>query len=144
MTDPRGDVVDQTVEVMIDIAAPADAVFDYFVVPEKLLSWLGVEGTIDPRPGGEIRIVIGDDDTAIGSYLELDRPNHVVFTWGWLGSDLVPPGASTVDITLTEKDDLTLVTLVHSGLPEGQDTAHLEGWLYFLGRFDAAVPQSPA
>ena len=134
MTDVKGAVVDQVVEVEIKIHASADVVFDFLVDPDKLLRWMGEEGTVDPRPGGELRLVLSDDDTAVGHYVEIDRPGHVVFTWGWLGSELVPPGSTTVAIDLREDGGWTVVTLTHSGLPEGQPTLHLEGWLHFCGR----------
>ena len=134
MTDVKGAVVDQVVEVEIKIHASADLVFDFLIDPDKLLRWMGEEGTVDPRPGGELRLVLSEDDTAVGHYVEIDRPRHVVFTWGWLGSEVVPPGSTTVAIDLREDGDWTVVTLTHSGLPEGQPTLHLEGWLYFCGR----------
>ena len=134
MTDVKAEVVDQMVEVEIKIHAPAEEVFDFLVDQEKLLRWMGEEGTVDARPGGEFCVVISDDDTAMGHYVEIDRPKHVVFTWGWLGSDVVPPGSSTVTIDLRQDGDYTVVSLTHSGLPEGQSTSHMEGWLYFGGR----------
>lgn len=133
MAQIEGEVVDQVVEVQIEIEAPADAVFDFLVVPEKMLRWIGQEGTIDPRPGGELTIKVGDDDTAVGQFVEIDRPKHLVFTWGWLGSELVPPGSSTIEINLTEENERTVVSLIHSGLPEDQPTSHLQGWLHFGG-----------
>ena len=32
----------------------------------------------------------------VGEFVELDPPNHLVFTWGWEGDEDVPPGSSTV------------------------------------------------
>lgn len=145
MTEIKGTVVDQIVEVEIEIEAPADAVFDFLVEPEKLLRWMGQEGTIDARPGGDFRLVIQGDAVAVGQYVEIDRPKHLVFTWGWLGSETVPPGSSTVEINLSETDDHTVVTLVHSGLPVEERAKHLEGWLHFGGRLceEACAESSP-
>lgn len=139
----NGAVVDHIVEVEIEIEAPADAVFDFLIVPEKFLRWMGQEGTIDPRPGGGLTVKVGDDDTAVGQYVEIDRPKHLVFTWGWLGSELVPPGSSTVEINLREENDRTVVSLIHSGLPEDQPASHLEGWLHFGAQLGAEVTASP-
>ena len=139
MDELTGAVVDQVVEVEIAIQAPADLVFDFLVEPEKLLRWLGQDGTIDPRPGGELRVKISDDDTAVGNYVEIDRPKHLVFTWGWEGSDVVPPGSSTVELNLREEDDHTVVSLMHSGLPDDQPALHLEGWQYFGRRLIETV-----
>lgn len=139
MMDIKGAVVDHVVEVEIEIDAPAEAVFDFLVVPEKFLRWMGQEGTLDPRPGGEFRVLIGDDNTAVGQYVEIDRPKHLVMTWGWLGSDLVPPGSSTVEINLSETNERTVVSLIHSGLPDDQRALHLEGWLHFGGQLGDEV-----
>ncbi len=130
----RGEVVDQTVEVEIEIMAPADAVFDFLVVPEKLLRWMGQDGVLAPRPGGEFRLVVGPDDTAVGQYIEVERPKRVSFSWGWLGSEVVAPGSTTVEITLETNGESTIVHLTHQGLPAGQDAEHLKGWLYHFGQ----------
>ena len=44
-------------------------------------------------------------------------PLRVVMTWGWDGSDEVPPGSSTVRIELDATDAGTRVRLTHTGLP---------------------------
>ena len=137
MTDIKGAVVGGSVEVEIKIQAPADAVFDFLIEPEKLLRWMGEDGTIDPRPGGEFEIRVGGDDVAVGQYVEIDRPKHLAFTWGWLGSELVPPGSSTVEINLREEGEHTVVSLVHSGLPDDQPAQHLKGWLHYGGQLGA-------
>ncbi|MCH7787997.1 MAG: SRPBCC domain-containing protein [Acidobacteria bacterium] len=116
------------------IRATRDEVFDFLVEPDKLLRWIGTDADIDPQPGGKFWLNVTGDDIAIGSYLEVDRPNRVVFTWGWDGSLEVPPGSSTVTFTLTADGDETVVELAHAGLPMGQDDEHRNGWVYFLGR----------
>jgi len=63
---------------------------------------------------------------------------RVVFTWGWEGgkegSSPVPPGSSTVEITLTPDGDGTIVRLVHRDLPEGERDKHAQGWELYLDR----------
>jgi len=121
------------------IAAPPEVVFEFLVDPEKLLRWMGTEADIEPRPGGRFWLNINVDnnegnDAAEGRYLVVDPPNRVSFTWGWVGSDEVPPGSSTVTFDLEADGANTIVTLTHSGLPGGQDDQHLEGWMFFLPR----------
>jgi uncharacterized protein YndB with AHSA1/START domain len=131
------------------IRATPDEVFDFLVEPEKLLRWMGTEADIDPRPGGKFWLNVTGDDVAVGSYIEVDRPNRVVFTWGWDNSADVPPGSSTVTFTLSVDGDETIVELTHSGLPMGQGDEHRNGWAYFLPRLGAAAiglnsgPQDP-
>lgn len=130
------------------IAAPPETVFEFLIDPEKLLRWMGAAADIDPRPGGSFRLDVNGSDVASGTYVEVERPNRVVFTWGWEGSTDVPPGSSTVTFTLTSDATAdgaaTLVELRHDGLPGGSSDTHAEGWGYFLPRLSlAATDQDP-
>ena len=127
MTDARTDVV-----LTERIRATPDQVFDFLVQPDKLVRWMGREARLDPQPGGEFWVDVTGDDIARGTYVDVDRPNRVVVTWGWEGSEHVPPGSSTVAFHLTADGDETVVELVHSGLPGGQDDEHRKGWSHYL------------
>lgn len=127
----RGIVVTQRV------GADPETVFEFLADPKKMLRWMGTEVDIDPRPGGTFWLNATGTDIAIGEYVEVDRPNRMIFTWGWKGSDVVPPASSTVTITLTADGSDTVVELRHDGLPVGQDTEHNRGWTYYLARLVA-------
>lgn len=131
MTQAQTDAV--VIEVRIE--ARPEIVFPYFTDPEKLLRWKGIEAELDPRPGGIYRVNINGRDTARGEFVEVSAPTRVVFTWGWEaeGSEL-PPGASTVEVTLRADGAGTVVTLRHSGLAASQQGEHAEGWNHFLSR----------
>ena len=58
----------------------------------------------------------------------------MMFTFGWEEDADLPPGASTVTVTLTPVDGGTEVRLVHDGLTDEQAVRHAEGWNHFLGR----------
>lgn len=121
------------------IEAPPDSVFAFFVEPERLVRWMGSSARLDPRPGGEFRVEYADGSVAIGTFVAVERPRHVAFTWGWQDpNDPLRPGSSTVDVTLTEADGGTVVHLRHSGLSGESRRTHEEGWIYFLGRLAAA------
>ena len=134
MTDPEA-AADTALVVTQQIAAPPDAVFDFLVDPAKMVRWIGAAVDLDPVEGGVLRIEIGDGGIASGQYLEVDRPNRVVFTWGWQGMAELPPGSSTVTITLTAHAGDTIVKLRHDGLTPALSTEHGKGWTHFLGRF---------
>lgn len=134
----QGQIVDDCVDVEIHIAAPPDAVYEFLVDPEKLLRWMGKEADIEPRPGGRFWLNLGDD-AAEGEYVELVAGRRVVLTWGWVGSDTVPPGSTTVSIDLEAAGTGTGVRLVHRGLSTEQRAKHLEGWMYFGGRLHIAA-----
>jgi uncharacterized protein YndB with AHSA1/START domain len=116
-------------------ARPA-TVFSYFTDRDRWLSWQGVAAEIDPRPGGVFRMNVRGDGVASGRFLAVEPPHRIVFTWGWEGADSpVPPGTSTVEVTLeADGDDATRLTLIHSGLPLPALDMHRDGWNHYLDR----------
>ena len=68
-----------------------------------------------------------------GRFTEIERPGRIQHTWvspNTLGEE------SMVTVTFTKQGEDTLMTLVHSGLPDdGKARSHEKGWNYFLGRF---------
>lgn len=125
------------------IRATPDQVFDFLVEPDKLVRWMGEAVDVEPNPGGRFWLNVDGDHIASGSYVEVERPSRVVFTWGWESSPHVPPGSSTVAIDLVAEGDETVLTLTHSGLPGGQDDEHRKGWTFYLGRLDLAATGRP-
>ncbi|HWH45856.1 MAG TPA: SRPBCC domain-containing protein [Thermoleophilaceae bacterium] len=123
----------------VRIRAEPETVFGFFTDPELMVRWKGREATADPRPGGIYRLCFNDRHVVRGEYVEVSPPERVVFTWGWESDDSpVPPGSSTVAVTLRRDGDETVVRLEHSGLPEGEREQHHEGWGYYLGRLAVA------
>jgi uncharacterized protein YndB with AHSA1/START domain len=121
------------------IKARPETIFSYFTDPERWLRWQGVEATVEPRPGGVFRVNVNGGGFASGRFVTVEPPHRIVFTWGWeveeygLGR-LVPPGASTVEITLADEGDVTLVRLTHRDLPGPAADLHRGGWEHYLGR----------
>lgn len=132
-------IVDGRIEHEIRIEAPPEIVFAYFVDPEKYPAWMGRHATLDPRPGGTYRCVVHEHATVAGHYLTVDPPHRVVFTWGFEGNDAVPPGCSTVSVTLTADGDATVLRLVHTGLPHPALAPHDQGWAGYLGQLTGAA-----
>jgi uncharacterized protein YndB with AHSA1/START domain len=127
------------VEREVRVEAPPEVVFKFFVDPEHMIRWKGVEATLDPRPGGVYRVNVTGRDVARGEYVEVLPNERVVFTWGWEGEgNAVPPGASTVEVTLVPDGGATIVRLRHFGLPGGVDDPHGTGWEHYLARLAVA------
>lgn len=127
------------VEREIRIDAPPASVYEAFVDPDRMATWMGVDVKLDPRPGGELWVNVTGTDIAVGQFVELDPPRRVVFTWGWdAPGHPVPPGSSTVEITLVPDGGATVVHLVHRDLPADTEAGHGEGWTHYLGRLATA------
>jgi uncharacterized protein YndB with AHSA1/START domain len=119
------------------IATEPERVFEYFTRPEAIVRWMGDYAVLDPRPDGEFTLDINGVPVR-GRYLELDPPRRLVISWGHAGSETLPPGASTVEITLTAEDGGTTVRVVHSDLPDLESRQHALGWPHFLERLVVA------
>jgi uncharacterized protein YndB with AHSA1/START domain len=134
---PKAATVAVTREVRIK--ASPETIFEFFTDPQKMMRWKGVEAELEPAPGGRYRVNVSGKDVVVGEYVEVDPPRRVVFTWGWEGDPNLPPGTSTVEITLTREGDETLVTLTHRDLPEGALAGQTQGWEHFLPRLAQAA-----
>jgi uncharacterized protein YndB with AHSA1/START domain len=118
-------VVDQTVR----IAAPPEVVFEYFVDPEKLVTWMGSSAVLEASPGGRFWVDMNGIDVAAGQFLEIEPPTRVVFSWGWeKGGPPMAPGSSTVEVTLRADGADTVVRLIHRDIPVPFIESHGAGW----------------
>jgi uncharacterized protein YndB with AHSA1/START domain len=126
-------------EIRID--ASPETIFDFFTDPAKAVQWMGEQATLDPRPGGVYRVAMNEQYVAMGEYLEIDPPRRVVFTWGWKdGLQQMPPGSSTVEVTLTPDGDATVVRLIHRDIPTPEAAeSHRSGWNRFLPQLAAVA-----
>jgi uncharacterized protein YndB with AHSA1/START domain len=118
------------------IAARPGTVFSFFTERDKWLGWMGKDGEFTFEPGGAYRTNVTSDNIAQGQFIEIDPPKRIVFTWGWVEGDIpVPPGSSTVEITLEPVDEGTLLRLAHRGLSSPEAcAAHAEGWTHYIRR----------
>ena len=122
-------------EVERQIAATPETVFSYLTDPAKFVAWMGTRAELDPRPGGRFRIEVDAANTAAGEYVEVDPPHRLVFSWGWEGSEAVPPGSTTVEITVAPSGSGSLLRLRHLGLPSTeQRETHSAGWTIYADR----------
>jgi len=103
-------------------AVPAERVFDAWLDPEWIGRWMYgpvvrderiVRLGLEPRVGGKFSFVVdrqGLQVDHVGEYLELDRPQLLVFTWGTRDSlsdtsrvvvEIAPRADGGCDLTLT-------------------------------------------
>ena len=127
------------VEREVRIAARPETIFPFLIEPEKMMRWKGTSAELDPRPGGIYRVNVTGRDIARGEYVEVTPHSRVVFTWGWEAeNNPVPPGSSTVEITLTPDGDGTIVRLRHFDLPAETQEQHGQGWDHYMERLAIA------
>ena len=125
------------------IAAPPATVFAFLTDPEKILSWMGTEATTEAHPDGLYLVKgCGGDRAraARGAFREVVPVHRIAYSFGWEGSEVVPPGSSLVEIDLIDRDGGTLLRMAHSGLPNADQCAgHDRGWAHYLGRLAIAA-----
>jgi uncharacterized protein YndB with AHSA1/START domain len=125
-----------TTSVRID--APPGAVFPYLTDAALLVRWMGDRASLDAVPGGRYAVDVSGVPVR-GEFVTVDPPHRVVFTWGALGNDALPPGSTTVEVVLRSDGDGTVVELTHRALPEDQVPQHGLGWGHYLPRLAAAA-----
>lgn len=127
------------------VAAPLERVWAAFASAEGLRPWWwshwsDVEIEADVRPGGAYRIVAPGAGVALrGTYLAVDAPGHLAFTWGWRDDGVEVPDEA-VDVRLDAVEGGTRITILHSG-PWADDVpaqSYRQGWLFTLGQLDEA------
>src|SRR5215213_6842646 len=87
---------------VLQIDASPETVWEFLVDPEKVALWKGLPATaFAAHPGGSYRIEIIPGHVASGTFVELEPPRRLVYTWGWEpgadGPAAVPSGSSTVE-----------------------------------------------
>jgi len=127
----------KTVEIKVErtIPAPPGEVFDAWLDPkipgtpwhenEKLIVHPKVDGLWYWRSLGST--------PHYGRFMQIDRPGLVQYSWmspNTLGKE------STVTVTFQKKGEGTLMTLLHSGLPnDAMAKAHDKGWSSISDKF---------
>jgi uncharacterized protein YndB with AHSA1/START domain len=119
-------------EMTID--TDAATIFAFFTDPERLIRWMGVAAELKPQRGGIMLVEVHPGWVARGEFKEVIPVSRLAYTFGWEGSEKVPPGSSLIEVDLMPKNGSTLVRFTHSGLPPEQVAPHREGWNHYLGR----------
>ena len=127
-------------ERTLAIDASPETVWEFLVDPEKLMRWKGINADLETQPGGIFRCEVIPGHIARGEYVEIDKPNKLVFTWGWDNEEGVPPGSSTIEVELTPEGEGTSLRFVHQDLPNAEAIAsHAQGWDHYLPRLEVAA-----
>jgi uncharacterized protein YndB with AHSA1/START domain len=132
-----------TIRVSRRLSAPPERAFDAWLDPSVTRRWLFatpggkiVRCDIDARPGGAFVITDrrdGEDVEHVGTYVEIERPRRLVFTFA------VPKYSgekSTVEIVVTADTGGTEVTIDTRDVPLEWREQTEQGWRELLGRLD--------
>ena len=143
----RDDTTGPIVQVHRRVRASAEQIFDLWTKPELMVRWMSpfpgavdCKATCDPRPGGGFSLFMASGDASrevSGTYVEVDRPRRLVFTWvGPLTNDVT----TLVTVELNPLGDETDVVLTHERLPtQAIHEGHTKGWGHILDHLADAV-----
>jgi uncharacterized protein YndB with AHSA1/START domain len=97
----------------------------------------------DLRPGGAFSLVMSSGESSrevSGTYVEVDRPRKLVFTWiGPLTNNVT----TLVTVELNPRGDETDLVLTHERLPTpAMLEGHTKGWGHILDHLADAVSQT--
>jgi uncharacterized protein YndB with AHSA1/START domain len=128
----------ETYRTSIDIEAPPERVFDYFVDPALLVRWMGDVARLEATSGGTFSVDI-NGVLIRGHFVRVERPRLIEIAWGEAGNDAMPPGATRLLVTFEARGAATHVQLEHSGLVPAEATKHAMGWPHFIERLVVAA-----
>jgi uncharacterized protein YndB with AHSA1/START domain len=137
----RGD----DVEVSVVVEAGRATVFRCLTQDDLLSRWLQAAVRLEPRVGGSVRIDFARYGTVVeGRVVEVVPDRALAFTWGVASGPeaaAMPPGSTTVRISLEDAPDGTRVVLRHQGIPtDALRRDHAEGWAGYLRSLRATGP----
>jgi uncharacterized protein YndB with AHSA1/START domain len=132
------------VHVRRHLEVSPERVFDAWLDPDRLSRWMFgpavrdeaiVRLSLDARPGGAFSFIVrrnGVEIDHVGTYLEIDRPRRLVFTWAIRGDSDDAPSRVAIDVTADEGG--CLVSLTHEMDPKWADYADRTraGWTTML------------
>jgi uncharacterized protein YndB with AHSA1/START domain len=128
----------ETFRATLDIAAPPERVFEYFVNPELLVRWMGDFARLESRAGGLFAVDI-NGVLIRGHFVRVEPPHLIEVAWGEAGNEAMPPAATRLLVMLEARGDHTRVQLEHSGLTASEAEKHATGWPHFLERLGVAA-----
>ncbi len=122
--------------------APRERVFRAWTEAYALERWFQPNGmrikvtALDLRIGGRYRFEMAISETEthaiVGEYLEINRPEKLVFTWRSPGTN---DEQTLVTVIFSEHDGNTLMTFTQAGFTsQPMFDAHQVGWLSVLDR----------
>jgi uncharacterized protein YndB with AHSA1/START domain len=132
----RDEATGPTVQIRRRVSATAEQIFDLWTKPDLMVRWMSpyagavdCKAICDLRPGGAFSLVMSSEQSSrevSGTYVEVDRPRKLVFTWiGPLTNNV----NTLVTVELHPRGDETDLVLTHERLPTPAIVeGHTRGW----------------
>jgi uncharacterized protein YndB with AHSA1/START domain len=132
----RDEATGPTVQICRRVSATAEQIFDLWTKPDLMVRWMSpyagavdCKASCDLRPGGAFSLVMSSEQSSrevSGTYVEVDRPRKLVFTWiGPLTNNV----NTLVTVELHPRGDETDLVLTHERLPTPAIVeGHTRGW----------------
>jgi uncharacterized protein YndB with AHSA1/START domain len=129
-----------SVQIRRRVKAGAEQIFDLWTKPDLMVRWMSpfpgavdCKASCDLRPGGAFSLVMSSADSSrevTGTYVQIDRPRKLVFTWiGPLTNNV----NTLVTLELISRGDETDLVLTHERLPTPAiHEGHTRGWGHIL------------
>jgi len=133
------------------VRARAEDIFDLWTKPDLMVRWMSpfpgavdCKASSDLRPGGAFSLVMLSADASrevTGTYVEIDRPRKLVFTWK---GPLTNHVTTLVTLELDPRGDETELVLTHERLPTpDMHVGHTKGWGHILDHLAEVVSKDP-
>ena len=128
-----------SVDRSILIEADRETVFGFFTDSARWATWWGAGSTVDPRPGGALRIQHSNGFVSEGEVLEIAAPERFVFTFSLQSERPIPAEESRVTIRLQQQEAGTLVRVTHEVADAVVAEQLVQGWRFHFSLFANAV-----
>jgi uncharacterized protein YndB with AHSA1/START domain len=123
----------------IVIHAEPKVVFRFFEESERWASWWGANSTIESKPRGRVLIRHAAGMDVVGEVIEVEPPERIVFSYGFLDRTAASAGDSRVTIALEPLGQSTRLRLTHEFNDAAARDEHVQGWRFQLSLFANVV-----
>ena len=141
---------DQVLTIERTFKASPEALFDAWTNPEILSHWWGPEDVsipvldLDVKEGGAWTTTMFSDQMGnkivSGTYKTIERPNRLVFTWGWKGEDGSRGHETEIEVLFEKSGDGTKMTMHQQKFCDATDRDnHYMGWVSSFNCLEEAL-----
>jgi uncharacterized protein YndB with AHSA1/START domain len=115
------------------IGAAPEVVFRAITDPKMLTRWLCNRAELSPKKGGSYLLAWSPGPTHTGTIVDFREGQRISLGWSWPGVELQ---GTVFSLSVEAKDDGTILTVEHTGIPRDERWTDLYGgaewgWTYF-------------